>query len=48
LFADAGIDDRRKDGMTFEKLIFKKRWSVGGDRLKRWIRRQAQRGKGID
>jgi hypothetical protein len=45
---DAGIDDREKDGVTFERFIFKKRWNVGGDRLKRRIRRQAQRGKRVD
>jgi hypothetical protein len=42
LFADTGINDRRKDGVTFERFVFKKRWSVGGDRLKRRIGRQAQ------
>jgi hypothetical protein len=42
LFADTGINDRGKDGVMFENFIFKKRWSVGGDRLKRRIRRQAQ------
>jgi hypothetical protein len=45
---DAGIDNRRKDGVTFERFIFKKRWSIRGDRLKGRIRRQAQRGKRID
>ena len=48
MFAEAGIDDRRKDGVMFERFIFKKRWSVGGDRLKRRIGRQAQRGKRVD
>jgi hypothetical protein len=45
---DAGIDDRGKDSVTFERFIFKKRWSVRGDRLKRGSERQAQRGKRID
>jgi hypothetical protein len=45
---DTGIDDGGKDGVTFEKFIFKKRRSVGGDRLKRRSRRHAQRGKRVD
>jgi hypothetical protein len=48
LFADTGIDDGGKDGVTFEKFVFKKRRSVRGDRLKRRSRRHAQRGKKVD
>jgi hypothetical protein len=44
---DTGIDNGEKDGVTFEKFVFKKR-SVGGDRLKRRSRRHAQRGKRIE
>jgi hypothetical protein len=45
---DAGIDNGGKDGVTLEKFVFKRRRSVGGHRLKRRIRRQAQRGKRVD
>jgi hypothetical protein len=43
-----GIDNGGKDGVTFEKFVFRKRRSVGGDRLKRRSRRHAQRRKRID
>jgi hypothetical protein len=45
---DTGIDDGGKDGVTFKKIVFKKRRSVRRDRLKRKSRRHAQRGKRID
>jgi hypothetical protein len=45
---DTGIDNGEKDGVTFEKFVFRKRRSVRGDRLKRRSRRHAQRGKIID
>jgi hypothetical protein len=31
---DTGIDNGEKDGVTFEKFVFKKKRSVGGDTLK--------------
>ena len=34
MFLDTGIDNGGKDGVTFEKFVFKRR-SVRGDRIKR-------------
>jgi hypothetical protein len=46
-FLDAGVDDRRQDGVKFKSLILKRK-SVGGNRIERGSRRYAQKGKRVD